>query len=186
MLIRFPLPFTPYHIGPNGFVGLALRRWVDPAVIILANVAVDLEVLFAPGFPEVHRHWHFHTFLVGSIVGAAFGLVCWFFKPVFSRAMNLLRISYKPRLWKMMLAGALGVCLHVLVDSFYHWDVQPLWPFSNRNIFWRLLKHGSPDVGRGQVVLVCNILFYAAIVLYAFAVIKFNREKNSIAKESKK
>ena len=177
------MPFTPYHIGPNGFVGLALRKWVDPAVIIFANVVVDVEVLFAPGFPEVHRHWYFHTFLGGAIVGAVLGLVCWFFKPVFSWAMNLLRISYKPRLWKMMLGGALGVCLHVLVDSFYHWDVQPLRPFSDRNVFWRLLKHGRPDVGKGQVVLVCWILFFAAIVLYIFAVKKFNRKKNLIDKE---
>jgi len=180
------LPYPLYHIGPNAFVGLAFRRWIDPAVIILANVVVDLEVLFAPGFPEYHRHWHFHTFAGGTLVGAVFGVICWFCKPLFSWAMNILHISYRPRLWKMMLAGSLGVCLHVLVDSFYHWDVQPLWPFSNKNIFWKMLKHGSPDIGKQQVKLVCLVLFFAAIVLYIFAVRKFNRQKQSISKEKEK
>ena len=60
------MPHPLLHVGVNGFFGLLLRRWVDPFVIVAVNVIIDLEVLFAPGFPDYHRHWYFHTFLVGA------------------------------------------------------------------------------------------------------------------------
>ena len=39
------MPFTPYHFGPHGCVGLVLKRYLDLPVFMLANVAVDLEPL---------------------------------------------------------------------------------------------------------------------------------------------
>ena len=66
------MPFTPYHFGPSGFLGLLLRRWIDPVVFVAANIIVDVEVLFAQGYPA-HQHWHWHSRLVVAAVGAAFG-----------------------------------------------------------------------------------------------------------------
>ena len=172
------MPFPTYHVGVNSFFGLALRRWVDPAVIIAVNVIVDLEVLFSPGFPHTHRHWYFHTFLVGGIVGALFGLLCWFLRDIISWAMKLVRIGYKPSLWKMILAGILGVCIHVLLDSFWHFDVQPLRPFSNKNIFYRMFKHiWQNDPVHRWIIIICTILSVAAFILYILAVLKFNKNK---------
>ena len=58
------MPFTPYHFGPSGFVGLLLRRWIDVPVFIAANVLIDIEVIadqyIQPGWP-VHQVFHFHT-----------------------------------------------------------------------------------------------------------------------------
>ena len=172
------MPFPTYHVGVNSFFGLALRRWVDPFVIVAANVIVDLEVLFTPGFPATHRHWYFHTFLVGGIIGAVFGLVCWFFRDIISWAMKLLRIPYKPSLWKMCLAGTLGFWIHVLMDSFWHWDVQSLRPFSSRNKLWRMFKHTyKDDQVHRWVIIISIILSVAAIILYILAVVKFNKSK---------
>ena len=39
------MPFTPYHVGPSGFVGLVFGKWIDLPVFVLANVIVDVEVL---------------------------------------------------------------------------------------------------------------------------------------------
>ena len=39
------MPFTPYHFGPSGFVGLVFGKWIDLPVFVLANVIVDVEVL---------------------------------------------------------------------------------------------------------------------------------------------
>ena len=68
------MPFPTYHVGVNSFFGLALRRWVDPFVIVAVNVVIDLEVLFASGFPDSHQHWYFHTFLVGGIALSGFSV----------------------------------------------------------------------------------------------------------------
>ena len=173
------MPFPTYHVGVNAFVGLALRRWVDPFVIVAVNVIVDLEVFFATDFPQHHRHWYFHTFLVGGIIGALFGLFCWFFRDLISWAMKRLRIPYKPKLWKMILAGTLGVCIHVLLDSFWHFDVQPLRPFSNKNIFYRMFKHSwQNDPVHRWIIIICTILSVAALILYVLAVLRFNKQKS--------
>lgn len=170
------MPFTPYHIGPNALVGLSFRRWVDPAVIVLVNVVVDVEVLFAPGWPH-HRYWHFHTFLVGGIVGALFGLVCWRFKRFFNWSMRTIRIPYEAKLLNMVLAGVLGAWLHVLVDSLYHWDVQAFWPYK-KGILSILSKYsGSIGAWRQQVESVCVVSWGAAILLYVLTVGKFYRIK---------
>ena len=68
------MPFTPYHFGPSGFVGLVFRKWIDMPVFVLANVIVDVEVLavglFGLGWP-IHRYCH--TLLIGAVVGALWG-----------------------------------------------------------------------------------------------------------------
>lgn len=178
------MPHPVFHVGVNSFFGLALRRWVDPFVIVAANVVVDLEVLFSSGYPDSHRHWYFHTFLVGGIIGAAFGGLCWFFKGYINRAMNFLKIPYKPALWKMCVAGTLGFWLHVIMDGLVSWDVQPLRPFTNRNTLWRLFRHTyRNDPVKNWVLTISIILSVAAILLYILAVIKFNKKQATSNKQ---
>jgi hypothetical protein len=172
------MPHPILHVGVNSFFGLSLRRWVDPFVIVAVNVIIDLEVLFATGFPDYHRHWYFHTFLVGGIVGALFGLCCWFFKRPISWSMKRLRIPYKPSLWKMCVAGTLGAWLHVLMDGLWHWDALPLRPFTDKITLWRLIRRTFTDNQVDRWVIIISVtLSIAAIVLYIFTVMRFNKSK---------
>lgn len=159
------MPFTPYHFGVNGFVGLTLRKWLDIPVIILANVIVDVEVLFAKGWP-VHRLWHFHTFLVGAIVGICFAIAMFPFRKILEKIMAIMRLPYKATLWKMIISAILGVWLHVIVDSFYHYDVQPFWPNPKNPIYslrWITQK---------QVVMICLAFWVLSIMLYIFYLVR--------------
>jgi hypothetical protein len=174
------VPFTPYHFGPSGFFGLLLRRWIDPFVFVAANIIVDVEVLFAAGvYP--HRHWHLHSWLVGAGLGAAFGASLYLIKPIrrlISQAMDLLRIRYKPGLIKMTVAGALGVCFHVLIDGLYHYDVQPLFPHA-RNPLWRWLYVTLKNQnGQADIRLICLLFFIPAIIVYRLAVRSYNKQKS--------
>ncbi len=177
------MPFPLYHIGTNGFFGLLFRKWVDPAVIILANVIVDIEVLFAAHPSLSHRHWHFHSFLVGGFAGALLGLVCWFFRRPLNWLMKKLHVLYEAKLWKMVLAGVLGVWLHVLIDGFYHWDLQPFWPYK-KNVLWRLISLPY-DARQDTIEVICLVFTAAAILLYVRTVIIFNRKKGETAPCSK-
>jgi membrane-bound metal-dependent hydrolase YbcI (DUF457 family) len=172
------MPHPAFHVGVNSFFGLALRRWVDPLVIVAVNVIIDLEVLFASGYPDSHQHWYFHTFLVGGIIGAAFGVFCWFFRGIISRAMKFVRIPYKPKLWKMCIAGTLGVWLHVLMDGLVSWDVLPFRPFTDNTNLWKMIRrrYTGAQVDR-WVIIISIILSAAAVILYVLAVIKFNKQK---------
>lgn len=153
------MPFTPYHFGPCGFIGLVFRKWLDLPILILANIVVDLEVLFIGLFRHrfpVHRY--FHTFLIGLAVGLLWGAAAYPLRGIFKRLMQAFRIPYQPSFWKMLLSGVLGVWLHVLVDGIYHWDIRPFWP-SRARLLYHLLT-------RRQIETVCLACLAAAFVVY--------------------
>jgi membrane-bound metal-dependent hydrolase YbcI (DUF457 family) len=159
------VPFTPYHFGPNGFFGLVFRKWIDLPIFLLANVIIDIEVLFAKDWP-VHRLWHFHTFLVGGAVCAGFAIAMYPMRGLIKKIMRLFRLPYETSLWKMIFSGVLGAWFHVIIDSIYHYDVQPFWP-KTRNTIWRMKL-----LTQEQVKLICVAFIVAAIVLYLYTVVK--------------
>lgn len=179
------MPFTPYHIGPSGFIGLLFRRWLDVPVFVLANVLVDVEVLmdpyFQPGWP-VHRMWHFHTLLVGGLAGAIFGVLIYWIKPLrwcSEKSMAAIGLPVKSTLLSMALAGLLGVWLHVLIDSFYHYDVQIFWPYRDNTIF-RWINSGKwsnmRDTQQG-VLLACRIGWGLMAGLYVLLLARNRKTK---------
>jgi hypothetical protein len=131
------MPFTPYHFGISALPGLGSRGRLDIFVLMAANVLVDTEVLadsyFAPGWP-VHQLWHFHTLLVGGLVGAALGAIVYGIRPL-RRGCQwfnfLLGFSYSPTFISMILSGLVGAWLHVLIDGLFHYDVQVFWPIQD-------------------------------------------------------
>jgi len=157
------MPFTPYHFGPSAFIGLALRKYIDIPVFVLANFIVDIEVLvinlLGLGWP-IHRYSH--TLLIGAAVGVIWGLAAYPFRNLFKKAMQILRIPYETGLWKMVISGVFGVWLHVVTDGIYHWDVRIFWP-SKAKPLWHL-------VSEGQVKTICLAFFIAAVILYIFTV----------------
>lgn len=177
------MPFTPYHFGPSGFIGLVFRKWIDVPVFVLANVAVDIEVLvivfFRLGYP-LHRYCH--TLLIGLVVGILWGLLAYPLRHLFKRLMHLLRIPYQTSLLKMLISGILGVWLHVLIDGAYHYDVHIFWP--SRSIsFWRTTQR---HLAKEQIETICLIFFLAAVVPYVLAVISFRKEKRAQDTNSRK
>jgi membrane-bound metal-dependent hydrolase YbcI (DUF457 family) len=161
------MPFTPYHFGPSCFAGLVFRKWLDIPVFVLANVVVDIEVLimavFNLGYP-VHRYCH--TLVIGAVVGAAWGLVAYPLRPVFTRIMSVFRLNYEPTLRKMIISGILGVWFHVLIDALQHPDMKILWPNKTFSL-WKLVH---PYAAGNRVEHVCVLFFLATIVVYGFII----------------
>lgn len=168
------MPFTPYHFGPSGFIGLVFRKWIDFPVFVLANVIVDIEVLvvmlFNLGWP---RHRYCHTFLIGAAVGALWGLAAWPLRNLFKKLMKLLQIPYKTSLPKMVISGILGLWLHILIDGAYHFDVKILWPNISISL-WRIIYR---HMGQGKIETICLIFFPAGLVAYIFAVRSFSKNR---------
>ncbi len=171
------MPFTPYHFGPSGFIGLTLRKWIDIPVFVLANVIVDIEVLvimlFDLGWP-IHRYCH--TLLIGAAVGGLWGVAAYPLRHLFKKIMQLFRVPYKVDLRKMVISGVLGVWLHVLIDGAYHFDIKMFWPYETISL-WRVCHR---HVSAGQIETICVAFFITAVIPYAFAAasyIKQNRVK---------
>lgn len=172
------MPFTPYHFGPSGFIGLALRKYIDIPVFVLVNVIVDIEVLvirlLGLGWP-VHRYSH--TLLIGAAVGAVWGVAAYPLRHFFKKIMQMLRIPYETGFWKMAVSGVLGVWLHVVIDAIYHWDVRIFWP-SKAKPLWRLIS-------QGQVKAICVGFFVAAVIVYATAVLSYVKQGRKNHSKSK-
>jgi len=173
------MPFTPYHFGPSGFIGLLCSRRLDLPVLVLANVVVDIEVpllsLFDLGYPA---HRYAHTLLLGAAVGMLWGLLAWPLRRWLARLMAMVHLPYAPNLRRMLLSGVLGVWLHVLIDGLYHPGVRILWPFHDFAL-WRLTYLDFP---RERVKDISVLLFLAAIVLYL--VRTAGRRRRSTAREA--
>jgi membrane-bound metal-dependent hydrolase YbcI (DUF457 family) len=175
-------------------------------MFLLANVLVDVEVLFAAA-PYPHRHWHWHTLLIGGLIGAAFGAALYLAGPLrnlLGRLVHLARLPYPdrrqpchceersdeaistlttpcaprpipPRLLPMILGGMTGVWTHVLIDAFYHYDVQPFWPARTNPLNHFARQHG---LTQDHIQTICLAFWLVAIILYAAAVWSFHRNRS--------
>jgi membrane-bound metal-dependent hydrolase YbcI (DUF457 family) len=167
------MPFTPYHFGPSGFIGLVFRRWIDVPVFVLANVIVDVEVLVIMILGlEWPIHRHCHTLLIGAVVGALWGVAAYPLRNLFERMMQVFRIHYKGRFWKMVISGILGVWLHVLIDGVYHFDVKVFWPHEAKPL-WTTVQS---RIGRDRIETICLVFLLAATIPYAIAVASYMKQ----------
>lgn len=179
------MPFTPYHFGSSGFFGLIFRRWVDVPVFLLANVLVDIEVIadkyLEPGWP-VHQIWHFHTLLVGGLAGGILGLLIYklrLTRKLCETSMKLIGLPYRATLTSMILGGIFGACLHVLIDSLYHYDVQIFWPYQRNPIYLWLIrtKHFNTPSLQQAVRQVCIAFWVLLGILYSSLLIRKKKQQ---------
>jgi membrane-bound metal-dependent hydrolase YbcI (DUF457 family) len=99
---------------------------IDIISCILANILLDIQpflVIFL-GF-DIPLHGISHTLLFAIIGGA---LVFYFYGFLVKKIFKV-----KKAISAFIWGGIIGGILHVLLDVFYHQDVQPFWPFSSAN-----------------------------------------------------
>lgn len=137
-------------------------------VFLLANIVVDIEVLFYQRLP-MHRYCH--SLLIGAALGALWGLLAYPLRNCFKKIMHLTRIPYQTSFWKMLISGILGVWLHVAIDAIYHGDVRIFFP-SRAKPLWRLLTHP-------QIETACAVLFITALIIYIYTFITSKKQKNT-------
>jgi len=90
--------------------------------------------------------------------------------------MRLLCVRYRPSFAGMLIGGMTGVWMHVFIDSFYHWDVQPFWPRPG-NPFYRFARTGPIRITPARIEMMCLALLLAAVILYASAVRSFLKDR---------
>ena len=151
------MPFTPYHFGPSGFIGLVFKKWIDLPVFVLANVAVDIEVLLYNRWP-VHRYAH--TMLIGGAAGALWAVLAYLLRGRLKFFMNKLQLAYKTNFKKIFISAILGVWFHIIIDAVYHWDVRIFWPSEVRPLY--------KLINQAQVRYLCIAFWILAVALYLF------------------
>lgn len=170
----FQMPFTPFHLGPALFLGLLLFRLVDFPTLLVASVILDLEPLSVLTLGlDYPLHGFFHTFLGGTIVAAALGLVMFRLSGIAREALRFFALEQSSSHRAIMLASFLGVYSHVLLDSPLYADIMPFFPFSANPFF-------AGDTFAGiYVSALCILLFLLGIVAYGARLIVRARGKSS-------
>ena len=153
------MPYTPFHFGLHACVGLVFRRKFDLPMFIGANVVIDLEPLVVMWFDlRYPLHGYLHTLLFGGLAGVVFAFLAHPLRSLICRLMCLLRLGYRPSLGWMLLSAVLGAWLHVLLDSFLYYDIQPFYPYP-ANPFLNLFSET-------QIYVTCLLSFPIAGILY--------------------
>jgi hypothetical protein len=152
--------FTPYHFGPSLCVALPLLSKLDLPVLVLANVAVDVEpllvMIFCFSYP---LHGLAHSFLGALVVGSVWGAIAYVGKDLMRVMMNVFCLPYQTTLKKAIFSGILGIRFHILFDAPLYLDIRPFYPLE-ANPFYGLITYRSMS-------LVCAFLFLPALALYA-------------------
>lgn len=163
------MPFTPLHMSPGMLFKAALPRHFSITAFGLAQIFIDIEVLWFLSrgeYHHLHRFWHTYP---GATIAAAGAAVLG--KPV-SQWLKRIWNSVAGGLpgadltleavtgWKVSLIGAAaGAYSHIVLDSIYHGDMKPFWPWSESNPLYGIISPRNVDV-------MCAAMGMAGLLLF--------------------
>ena len=132
------MPFTPFHLGPGLLFSIPFKKYLHAPTFIIANLVLDIEPLIVLiSGAQYPLHGFFHTFIMATAVGTAFGFLMLIAEksmgPLFLRLQ--LEPETKPGRAQFVMAGIAGTWLHILFDSPLYSDIQPFFPL-NLNPFY--------------------------------------------------
>jgi membrane-bound metal-dependent hydrolase YbcI (DUF457 family) len=153
------VPFTPYHLGPSAVIGMGAVKLFHLPALLIGSVIVDIEpftvLVFDLDYP---LHGFFHTFLGGTIAALLVAVILYFLRKPIDRFMVRIKLEQKSGFWFILWSAMFGMATHIFLDSIFHLDIHPFYPFA-RNPFYGLLS-------RGVVLGLCSVSFLVAVVIY--------------------
>ncbi|MDP3975857.1 MAG: metal-dependent hydrolase, partial [bacterium] len=142
-------PITPLHFGINGTVRSISPSRIDVMSCILANVLLDIQPFLVIFFGlNIELHGTSHTLLFAIITGSLFFTL---YGVIVKKIFHI-----KKPLSAYIIGGVIGGILHIALDSFYHSDVRPFYPFSNINFAYLGM--------RDEVILLCLIGYITFLI----------------------
>jgi len=139
------MPLTPFHLGPGLFFGMTTFRFFNLIAFLIGSILLDIEpalvVLYNLNYPYLSypHHGILHSFLGGIVTALLIALILNNYKKKIRNYLNTFNLSQKSSFLSIFLGGLLGHWIHIIFDSFMHYDVFPFWP-SHFNPFLNLIS----------------------------------------------
>ena len=154
------MPFTPYHFGPGVLAKSLTPRRFSITAHVASQVAIDCETLYHILNHTKPDHRFFHTMVGASLVGMSVAVGLAIFAPVVPRP-GWRWLEEDLRWTPLWVGGLFGGISHAILDSMYHHDAMPFWPWSRGN---PLLAphHVAPEICVATGVLGLVILAWRA------------------------
>lgn len=144
----YPMPFTPFHLGPGIFGKSIATSWFSFTIFGLSQVIIDLEPLIRMLAKDSLLHGFTHSYAGATlllfptvVLGKPLceGLLRYWNRYFTGWAAKWLQVAPQISLRVSLFSAALGLYSHVLLDSMMHADMQPWQPFSTSNALLGLL-----------------------------------------------
>lgn len=153
------MPFTPFHLGPSSWLGLALFKVFDLPALLISSVIIDLEplVILCWGL-DLPMHGFLHSFLGGTIVAFLTAVILYRQRETVRKIMARFRMSQHFSFCKILFSALVGAYSHVLLDAFLYAEMHPFYP-------WR----GNPFLGffsAGQIYAFCSVSLLIGALWY--------------------
>jgi membrane-bound metal-dependent hydrolase YbcI (DUF457 family) len=162
------MPLTPFHLGPGLFFGMLAFRFFDLTAFLLGSVILDVEPLYAFVSGKLEQPHHYFTSFLGGILGAVLVLIILsIFKNQIKKSLGKISLSQRSSSLSIFSGALAGAWIHVILDSFMHYDVSPFWPLEG-NPFLNLIS--IP-----QIYLLCSVLGIAGLILLIVKVKRYAR-----------
>lgn len=149
------MPFTPFHFGPAILVKSFVQRRFWLTSFVLANVLVDLEVLYYLRINQRPFHRYLHTYVGGIVLGIMAGML------MVAGLRLVTKLTPADTQWKRLWtaarpgrqlidsvgAGVFGGVSHIFLDSLLYSEMRPFWPFPEGNILVGLVSSSHLHIG---------------------------------------
>lgn len=141
------LPFTSHHLGAGLLIGFLLKKRINWFTLLLTTtILVDLEPIYVVVFnPPMYRvHGYMHTFIASIPMGVLVGFITYTARGLIKRYFENLGLVESSGITSYILAGIIGWSLHVFMDSFLYYDIQPFAPLECNPLYsprYKLLIH---------------------------------------------
>lgn len=139
------MPLTPFHLGPGLFFGILTFRFFDLLAFLIGSVFLDIEpalvILYNFNYPYLSypHHGILHSFLAGLITAFLIALILNNYKERIRNYLAKFNLNQRSSFLSIFLGGLLGHWIHIIFDSFMHYDVMPFWPLK-ANPFLNLIS----------------------------------------------
>jgi len=162
------MPFTPFHIVAGTSIKSVFPKYFSFSTFALTNVLIDCEALYYYFITGVLEHKFFHTIFGVSIIAivcATLGKpVCEFGLRIWNKTLKMENIKWfkteiKINNFSSWIGAITGALSQLILDSIMHRDMTPLFPFSNENIFLRI-------VSVENLHYICLVLFLIGVFIY--------------------
>ena len=116
--------------------------------VVLANVLIDLEVIYCLSRNEAPIHRYCHTYAGRFVLGLVAGVFVYAVGRILCRLkkrdhLTPARVGPSGRLSHALVAGLFGGLSHILLDSLMHDEMAPLWPLADGNALAGVIGTGS-------------------------------------------
>jgi len=155
------MPFTPFHFGPSGLIGLLFSKLFDLFALLVSCVIVDVEpffvLIFGLNYP---MHGYCHTFLFGTLIALALSAILYKLRQPIAKIMSIFKLAQISSFPKILLSCLVGIYSHVALDSFLYTDIRPFYPASFNPFLGKLSQLG--------LIIICGLLFIAGAGIYIY------------------